>query len=92
MAYDKKLASRVRAIVEDLEGFSEREMFGGIGFMLNGNMSCGVNGVDLIVRVGPDAYDQALNEEYVGVFDMTGRAMRGWIVVHSKGLSSDQNL
>jgi TfoX/Sxy family transcriptional regulator of competence genes len=52
-------------------------MFGGVGFMLHGNMSCGVNGNNLIVRVGPEAYDRALSEPHVRVFDMTGRRMRG---------------
>lgn len=92
MAYDLNLASRVRRIYRNLEGFSEREMFGGIGFMLNGNMSCGVIGAGLIVRVGPDAYDQALREENVTVFDMTGRPMRGWVVVQHEGLNAEKAL
>lgn len=90
--YDKNLASRVRDILQNQEGLSEREMFGGIGFMLHGNMSCGVIAEDLIVRVGPDAYDQALKEDNVSVFDMTGRLMRGWVVVHARGIVTEQDL
>ena len=92
MGYDQHLAGRVRKLLENLDGFSAKEMFGGIGFMLHGNMSCGVNGPDLIVRVGPDAYEQALTEVSVKEFDMTGRPMRGWVVVHADSLEQDETL
>lgn len=92
MAYDKALAERVRTIVKDLDGYSAKEMFGGIGFMLHENMSCGVTGADLIVRVGPDAYDQALSQDHVREFDMTGRPMRGWVVVQAEAFHSQEEL
>lgn len=92
MAYDKQLAMQVRATLSDQKKFSEREMFGGVGFMIAGNMACDVNGDDLIVRVGPDAYEAALDEQGVKIFDMTGRPMRGWVVVTKETLVSDAEL
>jgi hypothetical protein len=81
MAYDQGLAQRIREAMADELGLSEREMFGGIGFMLNGNMACGVIGEDLMVRVGADRYQEALDQPGVRLFDMTGRPMKGWVVV-----------
>ena len=92
MGFDQDLAARIRSIIQDLEGYSEREMFGGVGFMLHGNMSCGVNASDLIVRVGPDAYEQALSEAFTKEFDMTGRPMRGWVVITSGGIQTEDAL
>ena len=59
MAYDEGLAQRIRETLTDHPGLVEKKMFGGVGFMLQGNMACGVNKEDLIVRVGPEKYDQA---------------------------------
>jgi hypothetical protein len=67
-------------------------MFGGIGYMLHGNMACGVNQDTLIVRVGPDRYEEALSRPHTKVFDMTGRPMRGWIVVTPEGIEEDDKL
>ena len=64
MAYDEGVAQRVREIMKDTPGFSERKMFGGIGLMLHGNMACGVNKDDLIIRVSPDGYDDALSQPH----------------------------
>ena len=92
MAYDKQLAMQVRSALSSQQSLTEREMFGGIGFMIAGNMACGVNGDDLIVRVGPDAYEQALAQEGVKEFDMTGRPMRGWVIVSDSKMSTDAEL
>ena len=92
MAYDQHLADRVRATLGEREGLIAKEMFGGVGYMLNGNMSCGVNGSDLIVRVGPDQYEQALSQTHVREFDMTGRPMRGWVVVEPAGIQTEDDL
>jgi hypothetical protein len=92
MAYDEGLAQRVRKVLEDMPGFTERKMFGGIGFMLMGNMACGVNKDDLIVRVGPDRYEEGLSQAHTRPFDMTGRPMKGWVVVVPEGLRSDVEL
>jgi TfoX/Sxy family transcriptional regulator of competence genes len=92
MAYDEGLAQRVREIVEELPGFTEKKMFGGIGFMLMGNMACGVNKEDLIIRVGPERYEEALAAPHTRVFDMTGRPMKGWVVVTSDGYEAENEL
>ena len=92
MAYDEGLAQRVREEMGELPGYVEKKMFGGIGFMLLGNMACGVIGEDLIVRVGLERYADALAEPHTKLFDMTGRPMRGWVVVTENGYRSDEAL
>ena len=92
MAYSEELAQRMRDALLSAPGFIEKKMFGGIGFMVQGNMACGVNKDDLIVRVGPGAYQEALDHSDTKLFDMTGRPMTGWIVVTEKGYESDQVL
>ena len=67
-------------------------MFGGVGYLLHGNMACGVHKESLIVRVGPDNYEDALREEYTTVFDMTGRPMRGWVMVSRDAFLSPADL
>ncbi len=89
MAYDKILVQRVREEMSDLPGYVEKKMFGGVGFMLNGNMACGVNGADLIVRVGPELYESALAEPHTKPFDMTGRPMKGWVFVIAEGCDAE---
>lgn len=92
MAYDKGLVQRVREEMSELPGYVEKKMFGGVGFMLYGNMACGVNGADLIVRVGQERYESALAEPNTGPFDMTGRPMKGWVVVNEEGYEEDEDL
>ena len=92
MAYDEGLAQRVREEMNELPGYVEKKMFGGIGFLLQGNMAGGVIGEDLIVRVGPEQYEGALAEPYTRAFDMTGRPMRGWVIVTAEGYELDEDL
>ena len=92
MTYDDGLAQRVREEMGELPGYVEKKMFGGIGFMVRGNMACGVIGEDLIVRVGRERYEDALTEPHTGPFDMTGRPMTGWIVVSAEGYEADEDL
>lgn len=92
MAYDELLAARVRDLVKDIPRFDEKKMFGGVGYLLNGNMACGVNKEDLIIRVGPEEYESGLQEPHTKPFDMTGRPMTGWIVVKKDGYKSDDDL
>jgi TfoX/Sxy family transcriptional regulator of competence genes len=92
VAYDETLAERVRDVISVRDGFSERKMFGGIGFMVGGNMACGVSGDELMVRLDPEEAEKALAEEHVRVFDMTGRPMKGWILVAPEATASDQEL
>ena len=67
-------------------------MFGGIAFMLSGNMAVGVNKDDLMVRIDPDDHDEALAQPGVRVFDMTGRPMKGWILVAPEATEDDTDL
>lgn len=92
MAYDDGLAQRVREVMGELPGYVEKRMFGGIGFMLHGNMACGVIGEDLIVRVGAEGYQRALEAPHTKLFDMTGRPMTGWVVVTAEGYEADEDL
>jgi TfoX/Sxy family transcriptional regulator of competence genes len=79
--YDEALAERVRELLETRPDISERQMFGGIAFMLSGNMAVGVSKDDLMVRIDPEDQEQAVTRPGVRPFDMTGRPMRGWILV-----------
>ena len=86
MAYDEKLADRVRTLLEAEEGFSERKMFGGIAFMLGGHMCCGVVDSDLMLRLGPDGAEAALDRPHVRPMDFTGRRMSSMVFVGPDGL------
>lgn len=90
MAYDKDLADRIRQIIGSPPGLSEKEMFGGIGFMVQGNMAVGVIGDELMVRIAKQDTDQALGEPGTRVFDFTGRPMKGWVMVNQQGYAGDQ--
>jgi TfoX/Sxy family transcriptional regulator of competence genes len=92
MAYDEMLAERVRSAAGDEPGLSERKMFGGIAFLLHGNMACGIVGDELMVRVGPDAWEDALREPHAREMDFTGRSMRGMVYVSADGLAEDRDL
>jgi hypothetical protein len=92
MPYDEKLADRVRAAIGDDPRLSERKMFGGIAFMLDGNMACGIVRSDLMVRVGPDAYEDALSRPHARPMDFTGRPMRGMVYVGAPALAGDTAL
>ena len=92
MAFDEELAQRVRELLDNRLGYEEKKMFGGIGFLLHGNMACGVIREDLIVRVGADKYTDALLKPDVELFDMTGKAMTGWVVVKESGYRSENDL
>lgn len=92
MAYDEKLAKRIRLLLDGLAVTEEKKMFGGVGYLVNGNMACGVNGDRLIVRLDPEEYEGALARPHVRMFDMTGRPMRGWVMVEPAGVEWDADL
>lgn len=92
MAFDDKLAARIRKRLGKRAGILEKRMFGGIAFLLNGNMCCGVHGTEMIVRLDPEETDKALSERHTRLFDLTGRPMKGWILVEPKGLATDAQL
>jgi hypothetical protein len=81
VAYDEGLADRVRGVIGDDPRLHEQKMFGGLAFMISGNMCVGIAGEDLMVRVGRDAYDDALARPHAREMDFTGRPMRGIVFV-----------
>jgi len=92
MAYDEALADRIRDLLAARAEVSERKMFGGIAFMVAGNMACGVLGEDLIVRLGDDEADKALAEDGVRPFDFTGRPMKTTVYVSPERTSDEAGL
>ncbi len=92
MAYSETLAERIRKRLARRRNVEEKKMFGGIGFLLKGNMCVGVWKDSLIVRVGPEQYEDALQESFVSEFDITGRAMKGWVLVAKEGVEDDDQL
>lgn len=93
MAFDETLAERVRAHLDARGDAAERRMFGGIGFLIAGNMCCGVHGDQLIVRLDPnDAVTLLDTEDGARPFDLTGRPMRGWLFVSPDATAEDTDL
>jgi TfoX/Sxy family transcriptional regulator of competence genes len=92
MAFDENLAARIRPALARKKGVQEKKMFGGIGFLLNGNMLVGVWKDSLIVRLGPEEGDDALKEPHVSEFNITGRPMKGWLLVAAEGVEDDDAL
>ncbi len=92
MAYDEALAERVRELIVGRVVAVEKAMFGGLSFMVNGNMSCGVIGEELVVRVGKERHESALARPYARVMDLTGRPMKGWIYISTEGVESEAGL
>ena len=92
MPYSESLAQRLRQVFTRRRDSTEKKMFGGVGFLLNGNMCVGVWKNSLIVRINPKGYAAGLAEDHVHEFDITGRPMRGWIMVEPDGLDTDDQL
>lgn len=92
MAYDETLAARVRDVLSDEFGVVERKMFGGLAFMLRGNMAVGVINNDLMVRVGKENHEESLALPHARPMDFTGRSMTGFIYVDPLGMESDDDL
>jgi TfoX/Sxy family transcriptional regulator of competence genes len=90
MAYDETLAARVRTLLQNRGDVSEQKMFGGLTFLVGGNMCCGVNGDELIVRLDPAREDEALARPHARPMDFTGRPMRGFVTVRPEGLDDDR--
>ena len=92
MAYDEGLAHRVHEILEDRRGVTEKKMFGGLCFLINGHMACGIVKSELMVRVGAEAYDAALALPHAREMDFTGRALKGMVYVGEDGIAEDDDL
>jgi TfoX/Sxy family transcriptional regulator of competence genes len=92
MAYDEALAERVRAIIGARSGVTERKMFGGIAWMVGGNMACGVLGEDVAVRLALEDAERALAEPHTRPFDMTGRPARAFVVLAGDAVADEADL
>jgi len=91
MAYNEKLAKRIRDEFGEIP-FIEKKMFGGVGFLIHGNMVCGVHKENLIVRVDPDKHEKLLKKTGARIFDITGRPMKGWLMVEPEGCKTAKQL
>jgi len=91
MAYNEKLVERIRAELSGVP-FVEKKMFGGVGFLVHGNMACGVYKNGMIVRVDPDKHTALLKKPYTRPFDITGRPMKGWLMVDADGCKTAKQL
>jgi TfoX/Sxy family transcriptional regulator of competence genes len=92
MAYDEGLAERIRSVVEDDPRITEKKMFGGVAFLLDGKMFVGIVKNDLMVRVGPERYEESLRGAHVRPMDFTGKPMAGYVYVAPDGLEEESQL
>jgi TfoX/Sxy family transcriptional regulator of competence genes len=92
MAYSEELAKRIRDVIGTPPELAEKVMFGGMGFMVQGNMAVGVIGDELMVRIDKAATDEALTKPGARIFDFTGRPMKGWVMVGELGISTPEGL
>lgn len=93
MPYDQSLAEKIRTVLRKYPGCIEKKMFGGVGFILRGNMACGVQGQDLIVRVGAEMNEVALSRPFVRPFmGVPGKPMAGWVLVAPEGITNEKAL
>jgi TfoX/Sxy family transcriptional regulator of competence genes len=92
MAYDHRLAARIRGVFGHRKGVEEKRMFGGLAFLVGGHMACGIVGEELMVRVGPRAYEAALAEPHVREMDFTGKPLRGMVYVGVDGIAAEDDL
>ena len=92
MPYDEGLAERVRDIFDGREDVTEKKMFGGLCFMINGNMCCGVNKNDLMLRLGAEEAKAALKHPHARDMDFTGKPLKGFVYVDAEGYAEDEDL
>jgi TfoX/Sxy family transcriptional regulator of competence genes len=93
MAYDEDFANRIREELADVDGITEKSMFGGRAFLLGGNMAVGIMSTgELMVRVGPEGTDEALAKPHTRLFEMRGRSMTGWVIVALEGVKTKRQL
>ena len=92
MAYNEILADRIRGVLAHRSDLTEKKMFGGLSFMLGGNMCCGIMKDDLVLRVYPDSYETALARPHARPMDFTGRPLKGMVYVGLEGYKTDEEL
>lgn len=92
MAYDEDLDDRIRTAIQDRDGVKEKRMFGGLAFLVDGNMAVAASQGGLLLRVDPSETDSLVREDGVTRSEMRGRAMRGWVRVDPSAIASDEEL
>ncbi|MBL8513917.1 MAG: TfoX/Sxy family protein [Betaproteobacteria bacterium] len=88
MAHDEQLASRIRSALKNVDGVTEKRMFGGVAFFVHGNMAAGVHKDCLIVRISPEDGAAALSEPGARPMDITGKPMKGWLMIDPAAIVS----
>ena len=92
MPFDEQLADRIRVLFKGKRGIIEKRMFGGICFMVRGNMACGIDKNNLMIRVGPKDYEAALKEPHARIMDITGRPLKGFVFISPAGYKTPAGL
>lgn len=92
MPYDENLAKRIESILKPIQRITQKKMFGGLCFLLNGNMLCGINDDKLMARVGQENYEFALKQKHVTEMDFTGKPLKGMIYVLPDGMKRKDSL
>ena len=91
MAHNLKLAERIRSELAGIPSV-EKKMFGGVGFLIHGNMACGVHKENMIVRVDPERHDKLLKKTGAKIFDITGKPMKGWLMIEPEGCKTKKQM
>jgi len=92
MTYNKELDARIKKVVSRWENTTDKKMFGGVCHLIGGNMFCGVHKDSLVLRLGEETSREAMATKHVRQFDITGRPMKGWVMVSEKGYKNDKDL
>ena len=92
MPYNEELDARIKKLVSRWEHTADKKMFGGVCHLQNGKMFCGVHKDFLILRIGEDRAEDVLNHSFARPFDITGRKMKGWVMLDAKGYQADDDL
>lgn len=92
MAYNQQLANRIREQLQDLDGVTEKEMMGGLSFLLNDKMCVGISKDEMMCRIDPTLQEEALEKTGCRVMDFTGKPMRGWVMIDDSGMKNVQEL
>lgn len=92
MGYNEKIAGRVRRVLSDRAGVTEQKMFGGLCFLINGNMCCGVQDGSIVLRLGEDGADEALKRKHTRSMDFTGRVIKSMVYVDGPGFTRSRDL
>ena len=92
MAYNEEIESRIKKIVSRWQNTDAKKMFGGVGYLLNGNMCFGIHKESLILRTTKERAEELIKNEYISIFDITGRPMKGWVMISPDILETENQL